>query len=39
MKTKLISLEEKHFEWIEENCLNFSRWVRKRIDEEMEKNG
>jgi len=35
MRTKLVSLEEKHFKWIEKKCLNFSAWVRMKLDEEM----
>ena len=32
---KLIHIKEEQNEWIKERCLNFSMWVRKKIDEEM----
>jgi len=34
-KRKNIYLEEKHIEWIDEEALNFSKWVRQKIEEEM----
>lgn len=35
---KCVSLNEKHIKFIEDNTLNFSKFVRKKIEEEMEKN-
>lgn len=32
-----VLIEQKHLNWIEEESLNFSKWVRKKIDEEMMK--
>jgi len=31
-----VNLEQRHLNWIEENSLNFSDWVRKQIDQELE---
>lgn len=31
-----VNLEQRHLDWIEENSLNFSDWVRKQIDQELE---
>lgn len=35
MIKKTILIEEKHAKWIEENSINFSKWIRKKIEEEM----
>lgn len=29
-------LKEEFLEWCEENCVNFSMWVRKKMKEELE---
>lgn len=31
-----VNLYQKHIEWIEENSINFSKWARKKIDQEIE---
>jgi len=36
-KTTGITLDEKHFEWVEEKSINLSKFVRKKIEEEMDK--
>jgi len=36
MPTKHIKIDEKHEEWIDKEALNFSKWVRRKIEEEME---
>lgn len=36
MKTKSITIEKEHEEWLEENAINLSKFVRNKIDEEME---
>lgn len=33
---KHITVGEKHEEWIEKKAINLSKWVRKKIEEEME---
>lgn len=33
--TRTMMLEQKHVNWINDNSINFSDWVRKRIDEVM----
>jgi len=34
-KSRTVWLEDRHIEWIEENSINFSKWVRKKLDDEM----
>lgn len=34
---KSVRLSKEQLDWIESNSLNFSDWVRKRIDEAMNK--
>jgi len=36
MNTKIVTIEEKHEKWIEKNAINLSKFVRKRIEDEME---
>lgn len=31
-----IKLREKHFDIVEENALNLSKWVRKKLEDEFE---
>lgn len=33
--TKTASITKEQYEWIEINCLNFSKWVRLKISEEI----
>lgn len=35
MVKKTVDIKESHENWIEENAINFSKWVRKRLDEEL----
>ena len=35
-KRKTITIREKQDEWIEDNHLNLSSFIRKKLDEEME---
>lgn len=32
---KTVNLEEKHIDWLEDQPINFSAWVRAKINEEM----
>jgi hypothetical protein len=35
MKEKLIRITDEQNEWIEKNGINFTKWVRNKINEEM----
>jgi len=35
--TRGIVIEERHTEWIEKNSINLSSWIRKKIEEEINK--
>ena len=37
MKTKTITIQDKHENWVQDNDINLSRFVQKRIDKEMKK--
>ena len=34
---KTITIEQKHEDWIKDNSINLSRYVQKKIDEELKK--
>jgi len=34
---KQITIKKEHEEWIKKNCINLSRFVQKKIEEEIEK--
>ena len=36
MKTTTIAIEDNHADWVEQNSINLSDWVRKKISEAME---
>jgi len=35
VRKKSVDITEEHEEWLEENPINFSKWVRGQLDEEM----
>jgi len=35
VRKKSVDITEEHEEWLEENAINFSKWVRGQLDEEM----
>ena len=37
-KTKTILIDQIHEDWLNENAINLSKWVRNKIDKEIEKN-
>ena len=37
MIQKSITIKEKHKKWLEDNSINLSRFVKKKIDEEIKK--
>ncbi len=37
--SKTISLDQKHIDWLDKECINFSKLVRKWINEEMDNEG
>ena len=34
-KTVTVSLAPEHIKWLDDECLNVSKWFRRKIDEEM----
>ncbi len=34
-----VTIKEKHYKWIKHKHLNFSSWIREKIDEEMKMEG
>jgi len=36
MIKKTVDITDEHDEWLEENAINFSKWVRQRLNETME---
>lgn len=34
---KTITIKQEHEDWIKENCINLSRYVQKKIEEELSK--
>ena len=39
MKITTIQIEDEQADWIEYNSINFSDWVRKKLEEAMKKEG
>lgn len=35
-RTRSVTLNEEHIDWIEDNAINFSKWVRQQIDAELD---
>jgi len=35
MRPKMVMVTEEQFDWIDQKCLNFSKWVRKMLETEM----
>lgn len=37
MPKKTVDINEEHETWIEENAINFSKWVRKQLNQKVDK--
>lgn len=37
--TTTITLEERHKQWIDDNSINLSKWIRKKLEEEISQDG
>jgi hypothetical protein len=35
MIDKSVKIKQEHEDWVEENAINFSKWVRQRLEEEI----